>query len=453
MTEELIIQEIDENREEYIEFLKGLIQTDSYNPPGNEKNVALKIEKFLKESEVVCEVFPFGENRANLIAFLNENFEGRNLLYNGHMDVVPSGSEEEWKNPPLSAYIKRKKIMYGRGTADMKSALAGMIIALKILKKIKVDISGNLILNAVADEETGGKLGTGWCLENILMERNIKCDFIIIGEATGLTPLPKAIILGEKGRMELKIVTNGIEGHASVPFLGKNAIYMMTEIIQNINKIDNYITEVLPPIPNEKIKDMMSVAFPNKERFEAVYNEQPKIQNAVKAISQFTRSVTMIKGGVKPNVIPDYCEAYMDIRLLPGQDPFEILDSLKRVIQELGYEIKNRPIGRPEEVFVCIEVMSLSEPSYWKDWELSADLKLFYSLVKEIYDGTPFYFLFPASSDAHFFRNSGFCPATVLFGPGSALTAHAVNEFIEIDDYIKAIKFYTLFAYKFLTQS
>ncbi|MHA2474909.1 MAG: hypothetical protein ACXAES_16925 [Promethearchaeota archaeon] len=86
MDEEQIIQEIEQNLEEYIEFLRDLIQAESYNPPGNEKNVALQIDNYLTDAGIKCEIFPFEENRANLIASLTDNFEGRNLLYNGHMD-------------------------------------------------------------------------------------------------------------------------------------------------------------------------------------------------------------------------------------------------------------------------------------------------------------------------------------------------------------------------------
>ncbi|TFG00080.1 MAG: M20 family peptidase, partial [Promethearchaeota archaeon] len=191
MSEELIFKEIDDNKEEYIEFLRELIKAKSYNPPGNEKNVALKIKDYLSRERIKCEILPFGDNRANLLAFLNDNFNNKNLLYNGHMDVVPPGNEAEWKNPPLSATIKRNKLIFGRGATDMKGPLAAMIIALKILKKLDLNLSGNLILNAVADEETGGKLGTKWSLDNKLNE--IKCNFSVIGEPSGLNPLPKAI--------------------------------------------------------------------------------------------------------------------------------------------------------------------------------------------------------------------------------------------------------------------
>ncbi|MHA1763659.1 MAG: M20 family metallopeptidase, partial [Promethearchaeota archaeon] len=120
-----------------------------------------------------------------------------------HMDVVPPGNESEWKYPPLSAHMRRNKIIYGRGAADMKGGLAAMVITLAILKNLDLNLSGNLIFNGVADEETGGILGTGWCLTHEL--NSIKCDFAIIGEPTGINPLPKAIILGERGHLVVKI--------------------------------------------------------------------------------------------------------------------------------------------------------------------------------------------------------------------------------------------------------
>ena len=71
MDEKLILDEIENNKEEYIEFLRDLIQTESYNPPGNENNVALILKKYLEDAKLTCEVFPFGENRANLFSQLN----------------------------------------------------------------------------------------------------------------------------------------------------------------------------------------------------------------------------------------------------------------------------------------------------------------------------------------------------------------------------------------------
>ncbi|MHA1343663.1 MAG: M20 family metallopeptidase [Promethearchaeota archaeon] len=448
MNEQKILNEIENNKEEYINFLRELIQTDSYNPPGNEKNLAVKIEKYLLEVGIKSKIYTFGENRANLIAYLNDNKNGKNLLYNAHMDVVPPGSIEEWKNHPLSAYIKRKKVIFGRGAADMKGGLAAMVIALKILKKLDFQTQGNLIFNAVSDEETGGQLGTKWCVENYL--KSFKCDFAIIGEPSGLNPLPKAIIIGEKGHLQLKIVTNGISCHASMPDMGKNPIYMMCEIIQNLNKLENYIPKIKPPLSIEELKNLIANSFPNKEIFERIYNEQKLLQNVVKSVTEFTHAFTIIKAKIKENVVPDKCEGIIDFRLLPGQSSEVIVNGLKRIINELGYKVIDTLDNQPEDIFVYIDIHHQSEASIWKNWSQSKELIQLYKLIENVYQKRPFYFLFPACADAHFLRNSDYCPQTVLFGPGSAGTAHATDEYIEIQDYLNSIKVYALFAYKFL---
>ena len=451
MSEELIIDKIEQEKEDYVEFFRKLVRSDSINPPGNEKNVAVIIEGFLKDVDINTEVFPFGVNRANLVAYLNDNFDGKNLLFNGHMDTVPPGNEGDWKFPPLSATVKRNKFIYGRGTTDMKGGLAAMVIALKILKELKVDVEGNLILNAVADEETGGEFGTGWSVENPLKE--IKCDFAIIGEASALSPLPKAILVGEKGHLQIKITTNGISGHSGMPSITKNAIYMMSEIIEKLDKLDEYIPETKPPMTTDKVKSLIGVVFPSKEIFERIMKEQPELQGVLQSITSYSKSLTMIKGGVKVNVIPDSCEGVLDIRLLPGQKSKPIVEGLKKMIEEeIGYEVKSKSSAGQSKVFVELEVISDSEGSYWSEWEKSKDLNGFYKLVEEIYEKKPFYFLLPGSADAHYLRNSGFCPQTILFGPGGGRSAHAVDEHVEIQDFIKAIKVYSIFAYRFLAK-
>jgi len=450
MSEKSILNEIDQHKEEYIEFLKKIIQADSINPPGNEKNVALIIEEYLKGEGIKTEVFPFGENRANLIALLNNNFDSKCLVFNGHMDVVPPGDEKEWKYPPLSAFIKRNKFMFGRGTIDMKTSLSAMVIALSVLKKFNIKTTRNIVLNAVADEETGGELGAKWCLENYLQPKNLNCNFLIIGEPTTLNPLPKAIILGEKGHIQLKIITYGISCHSSIPFVGKNAISMMSEIVLHLDEMDGFLPKVEPSMSEERIKELMSAVFPTKEIFDKVYNEQPIMQNFVKSLIQCTKSINMISGGIKENVIPDRCEAIMDIRTLPGQKTEMLVEALKKLIEKIGYEVRNTPHGNPEDVFVYLEVIRDGEASYWKNWEKSKKLKYLYSLIERIYEKRPFYSQLPAGSDARYYRESGYCNKTLLFGAGNASKAHTIDESIELEDFIKVIKVYALFSFDYL---
>jgi len=146
-------------------------------------------------------------------------------------------------------------------------------------------------------------------------------------------------------------------------------------------------------------------------------------------------------------------EAVIDIRLLPGQKVDPIMNALKKLVEEdLGYIVKNQILGASKDVCVVLEIINASEGSYWKQWEDSVDLQEFYDLVESVYEKKPFYFLLPASADAHYLRNDGFCPQTIIFGPGKGRTAHAVNEYIEILDFIRAIKVYAIFAYRFLNK-
>ena len=451
MTKEEIIKDIEDNKDEYIKFFQTLVQKDSYNPPGNENNVAVEIEKYLSDTNIKYETFPFGDNRANMLISLNEQYD-LCLLYNAHMDVVPPGSEEEWKYPPLSGFIKRNKYIFGRGTADMKAALAAMIITVKILNKLDLDTSKNLIVNAVADEETGGKLGTGWSLENILKPRSINCEFVVVGEASGLNPLPKAIIIGEKGHLIIKIVTNGKSAHSMAPTMGINAIYMISKIIQNLDKLPDFIPKIDPPFSLEELKQMIGKAFISQERFDQIYNDQELLRSIMNTLTEFTYSLNVINGGVKVNIIPDKCEALIDFRLLPGQSSKMIMDGLKKLIESLGYQVADQTLEKnPDDGFVHIEIYNEGAASLWREFRKSRLTTEFKEIADYIYGKRSFYFMAPGSTDAHYYRNDGFCEKTIHFGPGSAGSMHAINESLELQDFINSLKVYALFAYHYLT--
>ncbi len=447
--EDLILREIDESIQDYIKFLKLMIKTDSCNPPGEEGKIASIIKNYLDEQGIKCNIFPFNQSRANLLAYLSDNFDGKILLLNGHMDTVPFSSEDKWKYHPLSGKVEDNKYIYGRGTADMKAGLAAMVITLKILKKYRKKFNGNIILNAVADEEQGGDLGTKWCVDNVL--KNIKCDFAIIGEYSGFNPFPKSVIIGEKGRTHVKITTHGISCHASTPFLGKNAAYMMTDIIQNIDKIIKYIPDIDPPLTESKLKEFISQSYSNPEEFNKILRDNPHLNNLFTSVTQFSKALTILNCGIKENIIPDKCEAVIDFRLLPGQDSKMIVNGLERLITDLGYLIAKNSTKKGISECVDVKVISDNKASFIHKWRSSTNLSSFFKIVELIYKKKPFPFITPATTDAEFLRTNGFCPETIIFGPGSFENIHAANEHIEIQDFINCIKVYSLFAFKLLS--
>ena len=126
---------------------------------------------------------------------------------------------------------------------------------------------------------------------------------------------------------------------------------------------------------------------------------------------------------------------------------------MSKYINELGYKIENKQDNDPNSEFVYLEILEQSEASYWDKWEKSTKLKDFASLISDIYDQKPFYSLYPAAADAHYYRKSNYCPKTILFGVGNAGKSHATDEVVEINDFINLIKLYTLFAYRYLKRS
>ena len=160
---------------------------------------------------------------------------------------------------------------------------------------------------------------------------------------------------------------------------------MMSEIIEKLYKIDDYIPKSEPPIKLEKLKKLIADCFPSEELFNRILNEQPEIQSLLQSLTSYSKALTMIKGGIKENVIPDSCEAILDVRLLPKQKIEPIIEALKKLIRDdVGYLVKDDSTSPPGEVFVEIEIVTASEGSYWENWEESDDLHDFYELVETI---------------------------------------------------------------------
>ena len=329
----------------------------------------------------------------------------------------------------------------------MKGPLAAMISAFVILKRLNFPLKGNLILNCVSDEEVLGEIGTKWCITNY--PEKMRADAVIVCEPSGLDPLPKAILIGEKGRLEVQIITHGISYHAGMPALGVNAFEMFNKIFNNIHKLNSYISPVIPPFSKDELKSMLIECFGTKEIFEKIYEDNSILQALIDALSNFTCTLSIVKAGLKENVGPGECTAILDIRLVQGQDSKEIINGLKKLINDVGYPIKSPDSAAKNELYVELKINSLSEPSIVDryDYEIIDILKNTY---KEIYHKKTFKFLMPATTDARFFRNSGFCKQTVVFGPGNATQAHSKNEYIDIKDLINATKTYALVAARFL---
>ena len=168
---------VEEHREEMISFLQTILRIPSVT--GTEGEIQEFLSGYLKEMGAQVDFFvpsleelskhpafvksdlPY-EGRPNVVAIFPGAGGGQSLLFNGHVDVIPEGPEENWIHGCWSGDVKDGKI-YGRGASDMKSGVAAMTMAMKALKECKISLQGDVISEYVLDEELTGN-GTLACV-------------------------------------------------------------------------------------------------------------------------------------------------------------------------------------------------------------------------------------------------------------------------------------------------
>ncbi len=436
--EQRVKKRIENMKDILVTLCQDLVRIPSWDrETGGEAEVAHRVGKTLEKYKIKTEFFTSHPNIDNLVATIKGVQTEKRLLFNGHSDVVPPGSLDDWSVDPFSAEIREGHI-YGRGALDMKGGVAAMTIALCALRNLNLPLKGDVILNVVGDEEKQGELGTGWCIDNIW--EKIRADACIVGEPTGAHPLGQALSIGEKGVVWVKVTTKGEKAHGSVPLMGKNAIIIMFQFLSKL--LEQGPPTVKPPIERDALVQQIAAAMGvEPSTLEPMFRDSgtPNLLNAaVEALTKATLNVGTISGGIAANIVPDRCEAQLDFRILPGQNPQEIIDALKKLAKELGFE-------NAVEVKLINASESTSIPNYEKDPLVTT----LFSASKEIV-GPTIYFMFPAATDGRLLRAAGLTSTTV-YGPGNTTSAHSADECIAIEDIVKVAKVYAVTTMRFLS--
>ncbi|MEM4311032.1 MAG: M20 family metallopeptidase [Nitrososphaerales archaeon] len=375
---------IEINSKSLVEELQNLIRIPSRNPPGEEKNLALYLEKRLKDlgldKELIAEPY---ENRPQVVARLKGSLGKPKLIINGHMDTVPEGDVNRWSFKPFEGVIKDDKV-YGRGASDIKGGIASTLIALDYLLEKDIKLKGDLILQFVIGEETG-EPGT----KDLLLNKKLVGDYGIVLEPTSLK-VANAI----KGLAWFHIKFIGKPCHASCPEYGINAIF---KALSFCNKIESYSLKL-------------------KERKHKLLNN-PKV------------SVTMIRGGVKENMIPESCLVSLDRRIIPN----ESLESVKREIEEILEGMKRED---KDLVYECWIKGNYEPAEIPEDAEIASVMRKNVELVTK---ERQLPFGLPAATDMRNFVNDAKIPA-VTFGPGNLREAHSIDEYVEVKQLVNASK-------------
>jgi acetylornithine deacetylase/succinyl-diaminopimelate desuccinylase-like protein len=320
-------------------ILSNLIKIKSVNPPGGEIAVAQYLKRLFDRFHISNEIIEPEPGRASFIANLGEG--EKRLLFLSHTDVVPAS--EDWDFSPFSGEIKDGFVL-GRGAIDCKglvAAEASAIIQLALTTKLK----GKLIFAATADEEVGGALGAG--ILSAKYPEKIMADFAVNEGDEPLIIKGKtyhALAIGEKGPAWMKLTSKGTSSHGSVPILEQNAVVKMARVINGMARYRPHI--ILTPETQSLLQTIARLddlyEEVNEDNVDYVLGKlsDKAIVPYLSAITRMTISPDVIHGGVKTNIVPDSCEAQIDIRILPGQSWEYVINELKEILGD----VKTEPI-------------------------------------------------------------------------------------------------------------
>lgn len=397
-----------------IELCVRLTQTNSENPPGDTSEIVSLIESHLNDRPgiEIRRVSP-KDPVINLVARVRGKKPGRRLIFNGHLDTFPIGEPAGWSVPPISGKIDGNRI-YGRGASDMKAGVAAEITAFLLLAEHREHFGGEVVLALVGDEETGGRWGTQYLLDNVPESVG---DAMISGDAG----CPRVVRFGEKGQLWLELVATGQSNHGAHVHLGVNAIDRLMEGLQRIHRL----SELECSIPSD-VRQAISFATSVSEKFSG------EGESAI--LQRVTVNIGSIEGGVAPNIIPSAARACVDIRFPPGLTVTDVVEAAQSLLADL-----------PD---VNLRVMAASEPNVTEPNEDLVTLAvrnaqdwLKEPVVKNMRVGF---------SDARFYRYKGV--PSIVYGA----TPHGmggVDEYVLIDD-LKAIFYvHAMTAFDFLTDS
>jgi len=418
-------------------LLADLIQIQSVNPPGGETEVARYLKGLFDEHQIPNEIIESSPGRGSFLAYLGDG--ERRLLYLSHTDVVPVS--EGWSFDPFSGEIK-DGFVHGRGTLDCKGLVAAEAYAVLNLAR-SGKLGGRLIFAATAGEETGGILGVKYLVENC--KDKIMADFVI--NEGGGSPVSIGdktchfIQVGEKGVCATKLKTSGVSAHGSLPMLGDNAVTKMAGVIKNLAEYQPEI--ILVPEVKQLIQEIAKLAgFGGEINERNVDQVIQKLEDKVfaallSAITRMPVSPNVVHGGAKINIIPDSCEAEVDIRVLPGQDKEYVTRELSQIIGTAEMEIIR--YGAP--------TFSTSDSEYYR---LMSD-----TLKEFVGDDKVLPSMSSGGTDSRFLRVIGIpCYGigmiTLNLDPAMRQSVHGKDEKVDIESLRLKSEFLTRLAEKYL---
>jgi len=346
-----LTSQVDNHIDEIIQLEQDLVKIESVNsgtiPTGNETEVCEYIKVWLGKYDIKSSILESIPGRGNIIAELAGESSRNGLMFMSHTDVVPVEDASKWQYPPFGGVLDKGRI-YGRGASDCKGLLTSQMMAMKLLKVNGLPLKENLILVSGADEEHGGRYGFGWLAEN--HPDKITARYAINeGGGTALSVAGTSAYqlgVGEKGRLQVEISIKGTSAHASMPWQGENALFVLGQVVKRIQDYEaerDVSLEFFKYLSNLAIEDDPTID--NIDQIISGFESENKhMATMLRAQSRMTITPTIVHGGVKSNSVPESINLTCDVRTLPHQDQTyleqeldKILDGIARVDYSIDY--------------------------------------------------------------------------------------------------------------------
>ena len=375
----------------YEKSIKILTDLISYKTISGQDNSDLinYCEKILNELSIeTFKVFDENKKRVNLFGTLKaKKTNGKKpIILSGHTDVVPVS--KGWSSDPFKATIKGDKL-YGRGSCDMKGFIACTLAFAPVFKKNNLD--RDIHFCYTFDEETAC-IGAPLLIKE-LKKRNIKDGICIIGEPTNMK-----IIDGHKGMNEYTVYFGGLAGHSSKPHNGVNAIEYASR----------YINKLL------ELRQQLIKRTPKNSIFDPPHS---------------TLSIGGISGGIAHNVIADKCKIEWETRPVNKSDGEFVTEEIEKFVNnELLPEMKKIFPDSYIKKEIIGEVIGFEKLDESEACEFVSNIT-----------GDNSREVVSFGTEAGLFQEVGI--STVVCGPGSIEQAHKIDEFIELNELKKCLKF------------
>ncbi|HYP31040.1 MAG TPA: succinyl-diaminopimelate desuccinylase [Burkholderiaceae bacterium] len=214
-------------------LLEQLIARASVTP--DDAGCQALIAQRLQAIGFACEHLPFGPAGgivSNLWAVRAGARPGPTLVLAGHTDVVPTGPHDQWRSAPFVPTYREGRL-YGRGTADMKTSLAAMVVAAEEFVAAHPGHAGRIAFLLTSDEEGPSVDGTVRVVDT-LEARGEKLDCCIVGEPTCVERLGDMIKNGRRGSLSARLTVVGVQGHVAYPHLARNPIHAVAPAIAEL---------------------------------------------------------------------------------------------------------------------------------------------------------------------------------------------------------------------------